>query len=264
MDLANRGDFVAITKTYNDFWKDKNKNPLHRIDSIAMRNFQDADEVELTNTLLQIRSSVFSYLGLLSLSIATEVSTKDILQVMLNEDNSKKGRKKAREFLTAQAKQLIDKNRVNHLIPTELKRDGLGYLTEKVREAQIENYRKAKPSVKKGKLSLKKLSHTVLGKKILRDLCIDANELDANSDEASRIGEAYDHYLLEIELSEDFVMPDIEDTQQLSLEGKPLDADESDETKKPSGKRNEPDQENLTRYLAEDEAIPSSEKKNKG
>ena len=262
--LANKGDFVALSQNFNGFWKDKNENPLHRIDSIAVRNYEDGDDGKLREALMQIRASVFSYLGMLSLSPAIEVPTRGILEVMLKEKDSKAGRKKGREFLAEQAKSLIERNQVSHLIPSELKRDGLGYLTGKVREAQIENYRKAKPSVEKGNLSLKKLSHTVLGKKILRDLCIDTKEVEAKSDEASRVKEAYGHYLLEIELSEDIVMPDIEDTEQLSLEGKPVEVDESSEAKKSVERGDESNQENLTGYIAEEDATSESEKKNKG
>ncbi len=264
LDLANRGDFVALSQTFNGFWKDKNESPLHRIDSIAVRNFEDSDDGMLTECLMQIRAGVLSYLGMLSLSTAVEVPTRDILDIMLKEENSKDGRKNAREFLAEQAKSLIEKSRVGHLVPSELKRDGLGYLTGKVREAQIENYRKAKPSVKQGKISVKKLSHTVLGKKILRDLRIDTKEVDAKSDEASRVKEAYDHYLLEIELSDDIGMPDIEDTEQLSLDGEAVDIDESEDAKKASKRQGNEDQENLTGYLMEEEALQESEKKNKG
>jgi hypothetical protein len=264
LDLANRGDFVALSKTFNGYWKDKNKNPLHRIDSIAVRNSEDDGSEKLTEILLQIRTGVFSYLGMLSLSTALEVPTRSILEVIVKEENSEEGRKKAREFLAEQVKTLIEKNQVNHLLPNELKRDGLGYLTGKVRDVQIENYRKANPSVKNEKLSLKKLSRTVLGKKILRDLCIDTNEVEAESDEALRVKEAYDHYLLEIELSEDIVMPDIGDTEQLSLEGTPVEVDGSGKAKKSVEMRDESDQENLTGYIGENQATSESKKKNRG
>lgn len=210
------------------YWSDKKQYPLHRLYKVIEKYWeQENPDIDLSGALILIRDGIFASLDILSLSLALEVPTEELVHILCKEKSFKDGRRKVRNYCANLAKDMIETGEVGYLTETGLKRDGFEYLTPKLKDKHIEIFKAARPVEKDGQYSLSRLLRSKYGKMLLRELEVTKNKIDASDLMAKEILERYDHMLIEIELDTD-PLPDIEETQQLTLNGEPIEEKEMD------------------------------------
>ncbi len=224
-DISRRGDTDAIIESMQSYFENKRAHPWHRIYKIIQKKWSGLAEKELQQRLIQIRDAVFSALGILSLSLALDVPTQEILEIFCKAKTWKEGRMKVRSYCLNLVTEMIQKKKVKHLDANSLARDGFEFLTHDLFEANLEQFKKAKPQVKKGKLMLGSLQNTKFGRALLRELDFVETSIDESDPMAEEILKAYDNRLLELELAES-EFSTVEDTVQVTLNGNLVETEE--------------------------------------
>ncbi|MHA1960575.1 MAG: hypothetical protein ACW99U_10100 [Candidatus Thorarchaeota archaeon] len=200
-DLSRRGDFDTAKDSLRAFFKDKKTHPWHRLNSILeSRHKITKDPAMVSENLILVRDAVFASLDMLSLSLVLDVSYSAVLDVVTTGKTWKDGRRNARSFCSKMASDMIDSGKIGQIVSSALDRDGLGFLIPSLHEKQIDKFRKARPKVKAGKLSLRPLAKTKLGRELLKELGMVEEQVPNRGKQAKQLKEAYEHRLLELEI----------------------------------------------------------------
>jgi predicted flap endonuclease-1-like 5' DNA nuclease len=230
-EMSRRADIAAIENSLKSFWKDRNANPWNKIyTTIEKYWMKKRPNEDITNTLLLIRDGVFGALDIHSMSLALDIPTKKLLDMLLSAKNWKEGRRKVRTHCSKLVSNMLAKGDTKYLVPSGLERDGFGFLVPSLRAARIKQFEKAQPKKSGNKLNLNKLADSVLGRELLRLHMITPEKtakgkqrwaLPIDDPRADELLEAYENMILDLEIDETSrIIPDY--TQQVTLNGKPL------------------------------------------
>jgi hypothetical protein len=269
-EMSRRADIDAIENSLKSYWKDKKANPWNRIYSLLEKYWmKERPDQDISNTLLLIRDGVFGALDIHSMSLALDVPTSTLVEMLHHEKSWKEGRRKVRTHCAELVSDMLDKGETRYFVPSGLERDGFGFLVPTLRASRIKQFKKARPNETKGKLKLQKLADTVLGRDLLRLHMItpEVNEkgkqswtLSVDDPRANDFLVAYDNMILDLEIDETSrIIPDF--TQQVTLNGKPLSKDTEERKESRTSTTSPGVQEPLTEYF--DKVQVEQEKKAK-
>ena len=223
------------------YFSDKKAHPWHNIyRDIEKHWLKVYPKKDVTETLILLRDAVFGALGILSLSIALNIPTSEFVTLFMKEAYWKDGRRKVRNRCIELVEELVKKKKTRYLVPSALKRDGFGFLVQEIEDAELKLYKKAKPEMKKVPkkrkqvLDLQPLEKSRLGSRFLRDQMVMESQLEKGDLRIPGILEAYDQFLVELEVDMSASIPEPVPTEQITLNGK-LVAEVADD--KPSKKR---------------------------
>jgi len=220
-DLSSRGDIEATTELLKGYWKDKRTHPWHRLYAIIETQWEKENpDKDLQETLILLRDAIFGSLEMLSLSLALNIPANEVLVMVCKGESWKNGRRLARAECSTLAMDLIDKGDLGYLIPSALKRDGMGFLLAPLHEAHLKEFKMAKPTTKDGKLDLKALSRTMYGRRLLREKTIAASSIDETDPAAVEVLKTYDNLILELEIADASRIIPVGPTDQITLNGK--------------------------------------------
>jgi hypothetical protein len=264
-ELSRRGDIDAVAELMKRHFVDKKANPWDRIyKDIKTHWKKEHPKTSATETLILMRDAIFGALDILSLSIALAIPTSDLLSIFVKEKSWKEGRRSVRNKCIELVEGLIQKKKTRHLVPSALKRDGFGFLIDEVEEVEAALFRKAKPKFKKvGKkkqvLDLAPLEKVRIGSRFLREQMVMENEIPKDDPRVDNLMDAYEHFLVEYEIDRRLAIPDPIETEQVTLNGKPV-SEEVEEKAAPSKRRiTKAVQSPLTDYI--EEKKPKKKKK---
>ncbi|RDE15418.1 MAG: hypothetical protein C4K49_06205 [Candidatus Thorarchaeota archaeon] len=222
-DMSRRGDIDAVIDTFEGYWRDKTRYPWHNTYVMLEKYWAlENPETDVSETLLLLRDGVFGALGLHSLSLPIEMSTQEILRRIVKGRSWKDSRRSAREYLSQVVSDMIEQGQIAHLIPSALKHDGLGFLLPSLEKARLDEFRNARPKITRGKLDLRPLSKSVIGRTLLRQLSTKREMLAVDDPQVGQAEEAYEHMLLDLEVGEGVATLSPEDTLQVTISGEPL------------------------------------------
>ncbi|TFF95559.1 hypothetical protein EU546_03085 [Candidatus Thorarchaeota archaeon] len=233
------------------YFKDKRKHPWHRIVWDIERYSPKGKRDELAETMMLLRSGVFAALGILSLVVALDSSTSKILEVFTSQSDWKTGMREVRSFCSGEVQKMIKKGKIRHLSPRGLERDGFGYLVEPLENAKLKEFIQAKPKIKRGKISLSALEKSVIGCRFLAEQGVTDMALAEDDAKAQDLIEAYERFLVEYEIEKSSRLPITSDTEQVTLNGAPIEHDGShrDGRKDEESKEEGTKQPELTEYI---------------
>lgn len=258
----------TIADLMKGYYSDKNSHPWHKVAKNIETFIQNESSNEkLSEVLILVRAAVFGALDILSFGLVDDIATEDIIKALTEEKTWDLGRRRIRNLCLDVADILIEKGETRYLLPSALKRDGYGFLLQRVEEAQWEEFKKAKPNVVRGKLNLTSLEKSVVGSKFLRQQMIMETKIDANDPRAEALIEAYDLQLIEIEVDRSSRIKPLPPTEQVTLNGQPIFEEEEDKEGKIRKKSSKSAQTPLTDFLVEDDKptkIPKKSIKKKG
>ncbi|NHJ14676.1 MAG: hypothetical protein EAX95_13435 [Candidatus Thorarchaeota archaeon] len=250
-----------------EYWSDKRKAPWHRLYDLIEKewDWKKGDIDDLKQRLLLIRDGVFASMEMLSLSLAIDLPTQELLQILTKAKDWSSGKRAVREKCAKIVNRLISEGEITQLVPAALERDGFGFLVGPLQDALISEYREAQPTKKKKHLDVSALSESILGRRLLREQMISEAKLPLDDPRVEPLLEAFDRYLIELELDERAVFPALKDTDQLTLNGSivPEKETEKEHVKKPDS--TELDLADLTEFLEGEEKTKKARKpKTKG
>lgn len=271
-EMSRRADCSAIEDSLKSYWKDHQRNPWNKIYTLLEKYWmKEKPDQDISNTLLLIRDGIFAALDIHSMSLALDIPAKDILKMLLQAKSWKEGRRKVRTYCSQLISDMIEEGDIKYLVPSGLERDGFGFLVPSLREARIEQFKKAQPKKSKNKLNLQNLANTVLGRELLRLHMISPETtatgkqswtMSADDPRASEFLAAYENMVLDLEIDETSrIIPDY--TQQVTLNGKVLSLEASPRKESRSTSTSPGIQEPLTDYLAEEQKEPKKKSKKK-
>ncbi len=219
-DMSRRGDIDAFMDFLKAYWKDKKSHPWHTLyKTIEANKDSFENEEDLAQSLLLLRDAVFGVLELGSLSLPLQVPTEEVLGIILSGRNWVDGRRKARAHCADMVARKIEKRELDYLVPTGLLSDGLGYMVSSLHQAQLEQYRDARPAVKDGKYDLKQLARACHGYAAFRAAGVSESQLSESDPRAQALLEAYDRLLVELELEVSTPQEFPQETLQTTLNG---------------------------------------------
>ncbi len=235
-----------------DYYSDKINNPWDNLyKTIKKSNTKKGDTNELRETLILIREAVFGALEILSFCLIPEISTQDVIQAFTEENDWNLGRRKARNLCIGIADGLIEHGDIRYLLTSSLQREGFGFLTSHIEDEELEQFRKAKPKIRRGKFDLSKLESSVIGSRFLREQSIMDSKLESDDPRIESIQEAYELQLVELEFERTTKTKVPQDTEQITLNGKPV-LTQDEEKAIPSRKKKGSDiQTPLTEFIPE-------------
>jgi hypothetical protein len=217
------------------YYANRNAHPWHTIFGDIETHWTRVNpKRDVTETLILLRDAVFGALGILSLSIALDIQTKDIVSLFTSESSWMDGRRQVRNRCAELVEEMIKKRKTRFLIPSALKRDGFGFLISDLQNAELDTFKKAKPKMRKipkrkgTVLDLRPLEKNRLGSEFLKEQMVMEDFLEKNDSRVRIILEAYDRFLLEYEIdsSSSAVVP--VPTEQVTLNGTPISEIESE------------------------------------
>ena len=267
-DLSSRGDIEAITELLKGYWKDKRTYPWHRLHKIIETQWEKENpDRNLQETLILLRDAIFGSLEMLSLSLALNIPSSEVLMMVCKGESWKDGRRLARAECSTLAMDLINKGDLGNLTPSALERDGMGFLLNSLHAAYLKEFKMAKPKIKDGKLDLKALSRTMYGRKLIREKAITASSIDEADSAAAEILETYDNLILELEIADASRIIPVSSTDQVTLNGKLVedsaDKEEIHKPKEPTPSVQAPLMEYLTEPAKESRPKPRKRKTSK-
>ncbi|MHA2163024.1 MAG: hypothetical protein ACXABF_11430 [Candidatus Thorarchaeota archaeon] len=261
-DMSRRGDIDGALELLKGYWIDKKAHPWHRIYNMIETHWtKEGEQRDLAETLLLIRDAVFGSIDIHSLSLSLEIPTSKILEEITSGNSWKDGRRKARTFCGNMVSDLIEKGRIEYLEPTALRRDGFGYVVPSLNVARLKEFKKAQPVENDGRLEIKALSRSVFGKQLLRDQMITTASLPLDSPQAEQITQAYDHRLLDLEIDQTADLAFPAETEQITLNGRPVDEVLLEREDSASRKKGAGVQTPLSEYIEEKDPKKKSKKK---
>ncbi|TFH10782.1 MAG: hypothetical protein E4H14_01900 [Candidatus Thorarchaeota archaeon] len=244
------------------YYSKKEENPWHKVNNnVQMFVNKEASKDKISETLILLRAAVFCSLDILSFGLVDEIATSEIVKAFTNEETWKLGRRNARNHCVDVASKLIEKGETRYLTPSALKRDGFGFLIPKIEEARWEEFKKAKPIIKKGELHLSKLEKSIIGSKLLRDQMIMETKIDANDPRVNALLEAYDLQIVEIEIDRSSIIKPPPPTEQVTLNGQPVFEEDEEKEEKIKRKTSKGDQTPLTDFLFEEKKVAKTPEK---
>jgi hypothetical protein len=232
----------AVRDLMKEYYSDKKSHPWHNIYKDIEKSWLKVHpKKDVTDTLILLRDAVFGGLEILSLSIALDVPTSEMVSLFTKETTWKEGRRKIRNRCIELVEELTKKRKTRYLVPTALRRDGFGFLIQGIEDAELESYKRAKPKMKKVPkkkkqiLDLGSLEKCLLGSRFLREQMVMDTQIEKGDPRISTILEAYDQFLIELEIDMSASIPEPVPTEQVTLNGTPL-ADVDEEKIEPSKK----------------------------
>lgn len=230
----------AVADLMKGYYSDKKTHPWNTIYADIEKYWvREHPKKDATETLILLRDAVFGALEILSLSIALDVPTSDFVALFVKESTWKEGRRQVRNRCIELVEELTRKRKTRYLIPSALKRDGLGFLVSGIEDAELETFRKAKPKMKKIPkmkkqiLDLAPLEKSQIGSRFLREQMVMEIRIEKGDPRIPTILEAYDHFLIELEIDRSSSVPEPVPTEQVTLNGTPV-TDSIDEKTVPS------------------------------
>jgi len=210
------------------YFSDKNANPWHTIyKDIEKYWTKEHPKKDVTETLILMRDAVFGAFEILSLSIAVDIPTSELIDHFIKESAWEEGRRKVRNICIEHVGDLIKKRKTRFLIPSGLKRDGLGFFVSEMEDVELEIFRKAKPRIKKEAkkkqiLDLSSLEKNKLGSRFLREEKVMETRIEMSDPRIPSILESYDHFLVELEIDRSSSITGPIPTEQITLNGVPV------------------------------------------
>ena len=250
------------------FFSDKKSHPWDRLyRDIETHWKKEHPKTSATETLILLRDAVFGSLDILSLSIALEVPTSELLSSFVKEKTWKEGRRSVRNKCIELVEGLIQKKKTRHLVPSAMKRDGFGFLIDEVEEVEVDLFKKAKPKLKKVSkkkqiLDLAPLEKIRMGSRFLREQMVMETELPKDDPRVDSILDAYDHFLVEYEIDRSSAIPEPTKTEQVTLNGKPVSETTGEKSAPGKRKADKAVQSPLSEFL-EEEPTKKSKKTSK-
>ncbi|MFW9787718.1 MAG: hypothetical protein ACFFE1_08580 [Candidatus Thorarchaeota archaeon] len=240
----------AVANHMKGYFTDKQAHPWHSMyKDIEKYWLKEHPKRDVTESLILLRDAVFSSLEILSLSIALDVPTSELVAIFTKEATWKEGRQKVRNKSIELIEEMINKRKTRYIVPSALKRDGFGFLVDELEEAELETFKKARPKMKKVKekkskksrgkqkmkevLDLGPLEKSKLGSRFLREQMIMESQIDKDDPRIPTLIEAYEQFLVNIEIDLSASIPEPVPTEQVTLNGKPL-AEEPEVKSEPS------------------------------
>jgi hypothetical protein len=203
--------------------------------------------------VLLLRAAVFAALDMLSLAVPIDTPTSEVLRIMTSQKDWASARKEARAHCASVVHDMIEARSIENLEESALQRDGFGYLKEPLEDAKWEQFRNAKPVVRRGALNLEALQQGIIGRRFLKQQGIADLKLKRGDPLIPQLIEAYEHYLVEYEV--DRSLAHQSETEQLTLNGSPV-QDKGAEKEKRGGKKEASekggDQAELTDFIDQD------------
>ncbi|RDE11980.1 MAG: hypothetical protein C4K47_09115 [Candidatus Thorarchaeota archaeon] len=249
-DMSRRGDFSAVAETLEGYWINKSKYPWHSVYPVLeKRLLSRKPDSDFSNTLLLLRDAVFGAVGLTSLSLALDVTTEEVVRKITKQQSWKEAQRNVRKFLSDIVSDMIAGGEIKHLTPLGLSADGLGFLVPVLRQAQLEEFRRAKPKIMKGYLNLRPLSNSVIGRTLLRQLAIKEDRLEEQDPRVTSLLESYEHMLVDIEIGEEATAGAAPETEQATIIGGPVKEYAGRKPTKAVESRGSGVQTNLTEYV---------------
>jgi len=257
----------AVADLMKGYYSDKKAHPWHTIYTDIEKYWaRENPTKDVTETLILLRDAVFGALEILSLSIALDVSTPELIALFTKEPNWKEGRRQVRNRCIELVEELTRKKKTRYLIPSALKRDGFGFLVSGIEDAELEILKKARPTMKKVSkkkqlLDLAQLEKSQLGSRFLREQMVMETQIDSGDPRIDTILEAYDLFLVELEIDMGSSIPELVPTEQVTLNGTPV-SETEDEKASPSRRYQEKDiQSPLTDFIEEKPATKKRKSK---
>jgi len=248
----------AVAELMKGYYSDNKTHPWHTIyKDIEKYWAKEHPAKDVKETVILLRDAVFGALDILSLSIALDVSTSEFVSILTKEKSWKEGRRKVRNRCIELVEELTKKRKTRYLMPSALKRDGFGFLVSGIEEAELETFRKAKPILKKVPkrkkqvLDLSKLEKSRLGSQFLKDQMVMETQIEKGDPRIPTILEAYDHFLVELEIDMSSSIPEPVPTEQVTLNGIPLSDTEEDKVVSSKRSRRKVEQPPLTDFIEE-------------
>lgn len=233
----------AVADLMKGYYSDKISHPWHTIyRDIEKYWAREHPRKDVTETLILLRDAVFGALGMMSLSIALDVPTSELIALFTKEATWKEGRRQVRNRCIELIEELAKKRKTRYLVPSGLKRDGFGFLVSGIEDAELETFKKAKPKMKKVPkkkkeiLNLAPLEKSQIGSRFLREQMVMETQIETGDSRIPTILEAYDHFLVELEIDMSSSIPEPVPTEQITLNGTPV-TEPLDEKAIPSKKR---------------------------
>ena len=259
-DLSRRGDINAVADLMKAYYSDKVNNPWNSIyRNIEKYGTKHETPGDLRELLILLREAVFGALEILSFSLIQEIHTSDVVDAFTRENDWQQGRGKVRNLCLSIADELIEKGEIRYLLTSSLKREKFGFLVNRIEEAELEEFRKAKPTISRRKMNLSKLEKSILGSKFLREQSIMELKLGEDDPRIESLQEAYELQLVELEFERTTKARVPQDTEQITLNGQPVIVSD-DEKASSSRKKKTPEiQTPLTEFMTDQK--PSSKKK---
>ncbi|MFW9769851.1 MAG: hypothetical protein ACFFF9_09800 [Candidatus Thorarchaeota archaeon] len=260
-ELSRRGDIDAVAELMKGYFSNKKSLPWDRMyKDIETYWNRENSKISATETLILLRDAIFGALDILSLSIALNISTSDLLSLFVKEKTWKEGRRSVRNRCIELVEGLLKKKKTRLLVPSALKRDGFGFLIDEVEEVEMALFKKAKPELKKaGKkkkvLDLAPLQKVRMGCKFLREQMVMENELPGNDPRIAPLLEAYDNFLVEYEIDRRSAIPEEIETEQVTLNGKPVSEEVDEKTIRSKRKTVKDVQSPLTDFIEEKKSM---------
>lgn len=249
-EMSRRGDIPAVVETFEGFWTDKAKYPWHTVyPSLEKRMPAKKPDADLSSTLLLLRDAVFGALGLTSLSLALDLSTEEVVKKITKQQSWREAQRIVRQYVSDIVTEMIGKGDIAYLIPFGLVTDGLGFLVPLLRQAQLQEFRDARPKLVRGKINLKALSKSTMGRTLLKQLAITEDGLKELDPRGAALLESYEHMLVDIEIGEEVTTATVPDTEQVTIGGEPLKKSPSRSPTRAAGSRGSGVQTNLTAYV---------------
>ena len=267
-ELSRRGDISAVAELMKGYYSDKKAHPWHTIyKDIEKYWTKENPKKDVSEALILIRDVVFGALDILSLSIPLDVPTSEFVELFTDEANWMEGRRKVRNRCIELVGELIKKKKTRHLVPSALERDGLGFLVSEIEETELEIFKKAKPEIKKVPkkkkqvLDLSSLEKCKTGSKFLREQMIMKRYIEKGDPRIPGILEAYDHFLVELEVDISASTSGQILTEQVTLNGKPVTEVEDEKARFSKKQREKAEQSALTDFIEEEPTKPMKKAK---
>jgi hypothetical protein len=246
----------AVTDLMKGYYSDKKSHPWHTIYTDIEKYWtREHPRRDATETLILLRDAVFGALDILSLSITLDVPTSDFVLLFTKESTWKEGRRQVRNRCIELVEELTKKRKTRYLVPSALKWDGFGFLVSGIEDAELETFKKSKPKMKKVPkkkkqiLDLGPLEKSRLGSRFLREQMVMETQIEKGDPRIPTILEAYDHFLIELEIDMSSAIPEPVPTEQVTLNGSPVAEMEKAVASKKSRKKVE--QSPLTDFMEE-------------
>lgn len=251
-DLSRRGDTKAVADLIKGYYSNKAENPWDTIFR-DMQKYGEKEETEkaLREILILIREAVFGALEILSFSLISEISTADIVRAFTSEKDWNSGRRRVRNLCLDVADRLIEKGDIRYLLPSSLRREGFGFLIDRIEDVELEQFKKARPVISRGKMNLSKLDNSIIGSRFLRDQMVIETKIDANDPRINAIQEAYELQLIELEFERTTKIKLPQETEQITLNGQPVEVVDMGKTGPSRRRESSGVQAPLTEFIAD-------------
>ena len=264
--MVRRGDVDLVVDALKGYWRDKKQYPWHRIlKELSNKGPKTMTDKEIAECVGLLRDGVFAALDMMSLNLALDVPTSEILDLLLKEPSWHVGRQKVRAHCANLASELIDKGKVDLLSPRGLEHDGFRFLVPALLKKRLEMLEKASPTPEEGYYDLTPLHKSILGRRLLRQLSITEKKISEDDPRVEELLTLHANLLLDLELEESSYVVDPDETTQVTLNGDIVDEEEGEEPSKdrPSSKTEEKLQVPLTEYISEEDKEKSKKEKPK-